>query len=102
MRSRQQLNKLHSRALLSWGPSKEMLREGWSQSTSHETVNQDLPPPVSQCHRRQIVEVSGWLELQPRHCSRLSPPDAQRQDRSRTGDLLGRARVAAASVPKPG
>lgn len=101
MSCRQRLE-LHSRALLSWGLSEEMLKEAWSQSTSHETANQDLPPPVSQCHRRQIAEASGWLELQPWHCSRLAPPDAWRQGGSWTGDLQGRARVAAASAPKPG
>ena len=40
---RQQLNELCSNALQKWRLSEEMLREAWSQSISHETVNQDLP-----------------------------------------------------------
>lgn len=80
-------------ALLNWCLNEEMLREAWSQSISHETVNQDLPlscDSVSQeANRRWLLAV--WSSSHG-IASRLAPPDVCTEtERKQDGRPAGEA-----------
>ena len=90
---RQQLNELCSNALQKWRLSEEMLREAWSQSISHETVNQDLPLSCDSVSQEANCRwlLAGW-SCSHSFASRLAPPDVcSEMERKQDGRLAGEA-----------